>query len=138
LACRRSLSRTSQATLANLIVRAALPAIQDHIAKDLAQQLQPPVQAPPAEPNPPADPAPANSEPAPTPAERKKRAAEKAKARPRPAAPPGPSVPGPDELLEDIFQPGMTLEQEWQQWLEMLQRVNEPRPDDSAPDAADS
>jgi hypothetical protein len=32
----------AQATLANLIVRAALPAIQDHIAKDLAQQLNPP------------------------------------------------------------------------------------------------
>jgi hypothetical protein len=124
----------AQATLANLIVRAALPAIQDHIAKDLAQQLQPPVQSPPAASNPPADPAPASAQPAPTPEERKNRAGEKAKDRPRPAAPPGPPVPGPDELLEDIFQPGMTLEQEWQQWLEIVQRVNEPLPDDSPPD----
>jgi hypothetical protein len=124
----------AQATLANLIVRAALPAIQDHIAKDLAQQLNPPPQPPPAAPNPPAEPAPANSEPVPTPAESKKRAGEKAKDRPRPAVPPGPPVPNPDQLLQDIFQPGVTLEQEWQQWLEMVQRVNEPQPDDSPPD----
>jgi hypothetical protein len=124
----------AQATLANLIVRAALPAIQDHIAKTLAQQLRPPVQAPPAEANQSASPAPASAEPAPAPAERKKKTTEKPRERPRPVAPPVPPVPGPDELLEDIFQPGVTLEEEWQQWLAMLQRVNESQPDESAPE----
>jgi hypothetical protein len=124
----------AQAALANIIVRAALPAIQDQIAKDLAQQLQPPVPEPPAQANPPAAPAQASAEQAPAPSERKKKAPEKPRERTRPAAPPAPPVPGPDELLEDIFQPGVTLEQEWNERLAMLKRINEPHPDDSAPD----
>jgi hypothetical protein len=124
----------AQATLANIIVRAALPAIQDHIAKTLAQQLNPPMQPPPAAPNPPADPAPASAQQAPVTAERKKRDPEKLRERPRPDVPSTPPVPGPDELLEDIFQPGVTLEQEWNEWLAMLQRINEPQPDESAPE----
>jgi hypothetical protein len=124
----------AQATLANIIVRAALPAIQEHIAKTLAQQLNPPTQPPPAAPNPPADPTPASAQQVPVTAQRKKGTPEKPRERPRPEVPTAPPVPGPDELLEDHFQPGVTLEQEWNEWLAIVQRVNEPQPDEPDPE----
>jgi hypothetical protein len=48
--------------------------------------------------------------------------------------PASPTAPTPDELLEDIFQPGVTLEEEWQQWLAMIRRINEDQPDEPAPE----
>jgi hypothetical protein len=67
-------------------------------------------------------------------AEHKKRDPEKSRERSGPEVPTAPAVPGPDDLLEDLFQPGVTLEQEWNEWLAMLQRVNEPQPDEPDPE----